>query len=292
MITADADGQHVPEDIVRVRDRFRQDSGTLVLGSRAFDRDVPLRSRIGNTITRWAMRALVGEQLSDTQTGLRAIPREFAAGLMNLPTARYEFELDMLMAAREQSVGVVEEPIQTVYEAGNSSSHFNPLFDSMRIYFVLLRFCSTSLFTALIDNIVFFFAYRSGLGLFASQIAGRAFAVLFNYFAVRSAVFCARDAHRIALPKFLSLVAVSGTAAYFGIRALVASTDAGDGGKDHGRIAVVLREFRSAAPLGVSESRRLARGDAADRANDAMGCCAAGAGALIYGFATTNVLQQ
>ena len=78
---------------------------------------------------------------------------------------------------------------------------------------MLLRFCSTSLLTALIDNIAFYFAFRGGLGLFASQIAGRTFAVLFNYFAVRSAVFCARDAHRIALPKFLSLVAVSGTAA-------------------------------------------------------------------------------
>ena len=91
-----------------------------MLGSRAFDRDVPLRSQIGNTATRWAMRLLVGEQLSDTQTGLRAIPREFAAGLLHLPTTRYEFELDMLMAAREQSVGVVEEPIRTVYEAGQS----------------------------------------------------------------------------------------------------------------------------------------------------------------------------
>ena len=293
VITADADGQHLPDDIVRVRDRFRQDRGTLVLGSRAFDRDVPLRSQIGNTATRWAMRLLVGEQLSDTQTGLRAIPRGFAAGLLHLPTTRYEFELDMLMAAREQSVGVVEEPIRTVYEAGNPSSHFNPLFDSMRIYFVLLRFCSTSLLTALIDNIAFYFAFRGGLGLFASQIAGRTFAVLFNYFAVRSAVFCARDAHRIALPKFLSLVAVSGTAAYFGIRALVASTDAP---VMAAKIAVESLLFFvnfAVQRHWVFPNRGVGR-EATLRPGRMVLWAAVllGAGALIYGFATTNVLQQ
>ena len=292
VITADADGQHLPEDIARVRDRFRRDCRTLVLGSRAFDRDVPLRSQVGNTFTRWAMRLLFGEKLSDTQTGLRAIPREFAAGLLHLPTTRYEFELDMLMAAREQSVAVVEEPIHTVYETGNTSSHFNPLLDSMRIYFVLLRFCYTSLLTAVIDNVAFYFAYRGGLGLFGSQVAGRAIAVLFNYIAVRSAVFCARDAHRIAMPKFLALVAVSGTAAYFGIRAVVASTNVP---VLWAKIAVesllffvnfaVQRHWvfpkRGAAGEAVWRPVRIALWTAV-----LVGC-----GALFYGLATTNVLQ-
>ena len=37
---------------------------------------------------------------------------------------------------------MVEEPIKTIYEPGNKSSHFNPIVDSMKVYFVLLRFGS------------------------------------------------------------------------------------------------------------------------------------------------------
>src|ERR1700729_1736405 len=43
---------------------------------RGFAGEVPLRSRLGNSITRAMMRLVVGQRLSDTQTGLRAIPRE------------------------------------------------------------------------------------------------------------------------------------------------------------------------------------------------------------------------
>lgn len=223
ILTADADGQHRPEDILAVSERFEHNPTCLVLGSRAFDKDVPWRSSVGNSVTRWVMRILVGERLKDTQTGLRAIPRDFAAKIVDLPAMRYEFEIDMLLAAREQSVPILEERIQTVYEEGNPSSHFNPVIDSMRVYFVLLRFISVSLLTALIDNLVFFLAYRLGAGLPGAQFAGRAVAVLFNYVAVRSAVFHTRKAHAIAMPKYLSLVAASGSVAYLGIHALVIS---------------------------------------------------------------------
>ena len=39
-----------------------------------FRQDVPLRSRFGNIATRGIMHALLGQKLTDTQTGLRGIP--------------------------------------------------------------------------------------------------------------------------------------------------------------------------------------------------------------------------
>ena len=38
----------------------------------------------------------------------------------------YEFELEMLIAARQAGVPLVEVPIRTIYEPGNKTSHFNP----------------------------------------------------------------------------------------------------------------------------------------------------------------------
>jgi glycosyltransferase involved in cell wall biosynthesis len=128
IVTADADGQHLPADIARVARALEQNPGALILGSRAFDGTVPLRSRAGNFISH-----LLISGLKDTQTGLRGIPAEFAKSLLQLPFDRYEFEFAMLIAARRNSIEIIEQPIATVYEPGNKSSHFRPLRDSLRI---------------------------------------------------------------------------------------------------------------------------------------------------------------
>ncbi len=221
VVTADADGQHHPEDIARVMAALPAGKGaSLVLGSRSFRGAVPLRSRIGNVLTRSIMHVLLGRKLRDTQTGLRAIPITLLPQLLQLESSGYEFELEMLILAHQLSIPVVEEPIRTIYEPGNRSSHFNPLVDSMKIYFVLLRFTSVSLATALLDNLVFYLAYRHSGHVLASQVLGRVLAVAFNYWMVRRSVFYSRQRHLSTLPKYLTLVAVSGAASYGGIRLL------------------------------------------------------------------------
>ena len=140
IVTADADGQHDPDDVRRVAQRLKEHPEALVLGARTFGGGVPLRSRLGNSITRSVMRIAVGHRLSDTQTGLRAIPRGLMERMLRVSASGYEFELEMLIAAKHLGVEVIEQPIQTIYGEGNPTSHFEPLRDSMRIYFVLLRF--------------------------------------------------------------------------------------------------------------------------------------------------------
>ncbi len=224
IVTADADGQHRPQDIREVASVLRARPESLILGSRLFEGYVPLRSRLGNSMTRWAVRLLVGEKLQDTQTGLRAIPTRFAASLLALSSTGYEFELDMLIAARAHSIDIVEQPIETVYAAGNESSHFNPLVDSMKIYFLLARFCAVSLMTALIDNLCFYFCYSAGAGLLLSQIAGRGAAMAFNYVTVRDRVFRTGGPQSGTLPRYLVLLIVSGATSYACVRVLIALT--------------------------------------------------------------------
>ncbi|MCI6557392.1 glycosyltransferase family 2 protein [Schaalia hyovaginalis] len=73
VVTADADGQHLVEDILAVG-RECDKSGEIVLGVRSFDGDVPFRSKFGNDATAFAFRLATGVRLPDTQTGLRACP--------------------------------------------------------------------------------------------------------------------------------------------------------------------------------------------------------------------------
>ncbi len=220
VVTADADGQHHPDDIEAVAGRLVAQPDALVLGSRSFGSDVPLRSRFGNVLTRSVMHALLGRKITDTQTGLRGIPAGMLAKLMRLEATGYEFELEMLLAAHHLDIPIAEQPIRTIYEQGNPTSHFNPIVDSMKIYFVLLRFGSISFLSALLDNLIFYIVWkRTGL-LLASQVVARVFAVTFNYTMVRSSVFYSRQQHKAVLPKYLGLVMVSGTASYLGIRHL------------------------------------------------------------------------
>ena len=220
IVTADADGQHHPEDIVRVAASLREHPGALVLGSRTFDAGVPLRSRFGNILTRKLMQTLIGGKLQDTQTGLRGIPTALAARLLRVDARGYEFELEMLIAARQAGVALVEVPIRTIYQPGNRSSHFNPLTDSMKIYFVLLRFSSVSLMAALLDNLIFYLVWKRTGHILGAQVVARVGSVVFNYTMVRARVFASREAHQVLLPKYLLLVVSSGTASYLGIQYL------------------------------------------------------------------------
>jgi putative flippase GtrA len=220
VITVDADGQHAPEDILKVRARFEQSPGSLVLGVRSFGEKIPLRSRLGNQITRRLMRVVLGHDLEDTQTGLRAIPRTLAARLLKVAASGYEFELEMLIAARHLGIPIVQEPIRTIYQAGNPTSHFQPLRDSMRIYFVLLRFSFIALLTAALDNLLFYSVFRMSGSVIPAQVVARTGAILFNYPAVRKAAFHSDAPHRVVLPRYLLLVAVNGVVSYAGIRFL------------------------------------------------------------------------
>ena len=214
VVTADADGQHHPEDIVRVAARLAEHPDALVMGVRSFGERVPLRSRLGNDVTRVLLRVVLGQKLADTQTGLRGIPAAIIPHLLRLPSAGYEFELDMLIACKHQGCPVLQCPIRTIYLEGNKSSHFRPVFDSMRIYFLLFRFSVLSVLTAVLDNVVFALTLPHTRNIGQSQIAGRFVAMVFNYLGARRVVFHSRQRHAVVLPKYVFLVIVNGVLSY------------------------------------------------------------------------------
>lgn len=220
VVTVDADGQHTAQDAAAIAGAIAGHPKHLILGARTFSGKVPLRSRAGNLVTRYLLGLLTGRRLRDTQSGLRGIPREAAPLLLSLEGERYEYEMNMLLEAPRAGFGIFEAPISTVYLDGNLSSHFNPLWDSMRIYFVLLRFCFSSLLAAAVDLGGFAAAYYLTGRLLGSLLAARLASSLLNFFLNKEFVFHSRVALAASLFRYYVLVGFIAMSSYLLIRGL------------------------------------------------------------------------
>lgn len=214
IVTIDADGQHTVDDACKVAEALIAEPDCLILGGRHFDANTPRRSRIGNLLTRHAFKWVTGLFLFDTQSGLRGIPWSMIPNLLKIEANGYEFELDMLIRASESGVPVKEIPITTVYLEGNKSSNFRPVLDSLKIYFVLLRFTFIAILSALFDYgmfILIYFSVHPSVAL--ALLGGRIVSTAFNYVAVRRYAFKTPAHHISTLPKYLLLVCFSGVMA-------------------------------------------------------------------------------
>jgi len=160
VVTADSDGQHSVDCIRSVMDQLRKTPGSLVLGVRSFDgEDVPWKSAFGNKLTMKVLGYVSGVSVSDTQTGLRGIPRAFMRELLDVPGERFEFETQMLLATAGK-YPIEEVPIRTIYDSReNHQTHFNPVRDSIRIYRILgakfIKYIFVSLSSSVVDLVLF-----------------------------------------------------------------------------------------------------------------------------------------
>jgi glycosyltransferase involved in cell wall biosynthesis len=178
VVTADSDGQHTVDDILRVAFRLRREEDALILGVRAFhattdQQSVPARSRFGNAVSAMLFKVAAGFAVSDTQTGLRGIPASALEWARTVKGDRFEYELEMLLAVKEAGMRVVELPIATVYLDHNASSHFRPVRDSLRVMRPMLRFGAASFAGFLIDTVVLQLVFWLSGSLLASVIAAR-----------------------------------------------------------------------------------------------------------------------
>ncbi len=212
-VTADADGQHRYEDILRVCATAESNPDALVLGSRKFEGEVPLRSRLGNGITRKVFSIASGVSVYDTQTGLRACGRAVLERFLDIPGERYEYEINMLLTAAQSGIPILEEWIETVYLNDNASSHFNPFKDSLKIYMCIFKFAASSLLAFVIDYILVLLfsamtrSWPAAASLNFSVITARLISATVNFSVNRRVVFKGNEGLWKALAKYAVLAA-------------------------------------------------------------------------------------
>lgn len=192
VVTADSDGQHTVECIHKVAGALTENPESLILGVRDFDSgNIPWKSEFGNKLTTKVLGYVSGIRVSDTQTGLRGIPRGFMKPLLDVPGERFEFETRMLL----ESYGkypIKEVPIKTIYDSEkNHQTHFDPFMDSLKIYKILgerfLLFIFASLSSSIVDLCLFalfcflFKPISGAMYITISTVLARIISATYNY---------------------------------------------------------------------------------------------------------------
>jgi len=218
LVTADADGQHAVDDIIKCINEL-PGNNSLILGCRDFSRkNIPLKSMIGNRITRNIFNFLCGIKVTDTQTGLRAIPIDLVKQMITIPGERFEYEMNMLIDCGNKKISIREVMIETIYLDNNESSHFNPILDSIRIYKTFIKYIISAISSFLLDIalfavIVFISKEPFPAYILISTVAARVISSFYNYMVNKNIVFAGNEGRNTLLKYYglaVSIMIASG----------------------------------------------------------------------------------
>lgn len=140
VLTLDADGQHLPEELPKLLAACglsAEGAGTptadIVLGSRAelFTGMTPYR-RFANRVSSRLISFAAGQPLEDIQTGFRFYSQSVLEQL-GFPGSRFEAESAVVVLAARRGFQICSTPIRLQVAAGEETSHYRSLQDSLRI---------------------------------------------------------------------------------------------------------------------------------------------------------------
>ena len=235
VVTVDGDNQHKVNDIRACCDAMVK-SGNVILGCRDFSgSNVPPKSKIGNNITRFVFRFACGIKISDTQTGLRAIPASYLDFMSKIKGERFEYETQMLLEMNKAGIRFDEVTIETVYIEENASTHFHPIRDSVKIYGVILKFILSSILSFCIDYVLFLVLeliigsyFEHWVKILIATAGARLISSLFNFLMNHKTVFKAEVSIKQSMPKYYLLCIVQAGLSYGlvnGLSTLLATKD-------------------------------------------------------------------
>ncbi|WP_427170699.1 bifunctional glycosyltransferase family 2/GtrA family protein [Fusobacterium nucleatum] len=222
IVTADSDGQHRVEDVIKLAKEVEENPNTLILGCRDFDLEqVPPKSKFGNKITNGAFKLFYGKNISDTQTGLRGFPTAIIKDFLDIAGERFEYETKMLIYCFQKEIEIKEVIIETIYFNDNSETHFNPIIDSLKIYKVtlspFLKYIVSAIFSFIVDILSFKWVlfilllignYVGAFPIFIATAIARIISSCFNFYLNKKFVFKYEKNTKKSLLKYYALCVI------------------------------------------------------------------------------------
>ncbi len=193
VITMDSDGQHKIEDAIKLSEYVKNNLYTYTLGMRKRGANTPIRSKIGNKITKGIFHLVTGINIYDTQTGLRCFSYKLTDFMLNVEGNRFEYEMNLLLESSKNNIKLHEIEIETIYHDKNKGTHFKTIRDSYLIYKDIIKFSLSSIISFIIDYSMFtiFSLFIKNISL--CNIFARIISALVNYTINRKYVFQSKN---------------------------------------------------------------------------------------------------
>ncbi len=139
VITLDADGQHLPQEIPKFMTAYAETAGDLIIGGRAhlFGQMIP-RRRFANRFSARSIAFASRTTVTDSQSGFRLYSAHLLRSV-RLRTDGFDLESEVIVYAGCRRFKVVTIPIELGFVDGQSTSHYKPLADTLRIVWTVAR---------------------------------------------------------------------------------------------------------------------------------------------------------
>jgi len=138
VVCLDGDGQHNPCDIPKLLEPILNGEADLVIGSRYIRKNIPkyrvFGQRVLDILTNFASKTNV----TDTQSGFRAMNRKVLELLQNFKSEGYSIESDMIMFLANK-VRIKEVPIDVRYDVPKKHKK-NPLSHGLEVLSSIIGF--------------------------------------------------------------------------------------------------------------------------------------------------------
>jgi glycosyltransferase involved in cell wall biosynthesis len=136
IITMDADGQHLPEDIPRLLEAAKRFPGRIIIGARRRGASqAPRMRRFANRFADFWISWAAGHPVHDSQSGLRLYPRAVLERVQTRPRegAGFVLESEILIDAAASGVLTASIDIDSIYLPDRRPSHYRPAADTWAI---------------------------------------------------------------------------------------------------------------------------------------------------------------
>jgi len=139
VVTLDADGQHLPAEIPKFFAAFEECGADLIIGGRAhlFGQMLP-RRRFANRFSARCIAFASKTNVTDSQSGYRLYSAQLLRAI-RLRTDGFEMESEVIVQAGRRGFKILLIPIDLGFVDGQSTSHYKPLMDTVRIAWTVIR---------------------------------------------------------------------------------------------------------------------------------------------------------
>ncbi|MBC7876600.1 MAG: glycosyltransferase family 2 protein [Anaerolineales bacterium] len=137
LVTIDGDGQHDPNDILKLVHQIGPYD--MVVGSRNRESDTAAHRDIANMLFNSLATYISGRKIEDLTSGFRAIKTHIARQFIYLLPNKFSYPTTITLSVVRAGYSLGYEPIKFAKRVGKSKSKIKPLQDGLRFLMIILK---------------------------------------------------------------------------------------------------------------------------------------------------------